>query len=175
MIDNLGEVRLFLFPKHQTESIQLPPTMKAFEPAIQRAHFTFHNIQQKSSHIVLPSLSDPCDFGLKWHDAHKVYQPILTKTYLHLNLSQNSAHPSGKLDAIVVDTDVTRIPWFTQRCVCVKTVKILQKNTKCLFKMRMMRSGPCYSHGNLLQTPEVEITVDYINISKGFEHISHRA
>ena len=52
--------------------------MKAFEPAIQRAHFTFHNIQEKSSHIVSPSLSDPCDFGLKWHDALKVYQPILT-------------------------------------------------------------------------------------------------
>ena len=47
------------------------------------------------------------------------------QTYLQLNLSQNSARASLKLDAIVVDADVTRIPRCVQRCVWVKTVKIL--------------------------------------------------
>ena len=46
---NLGELRWFLFSKYQTESIRLPPTMKAFEQTIQRAHFT--TLQWKSSHI----------------------------------------------------------------------------------------------------------------------------
>ena len=38
-IRNLSELRRLLFLKYQTESIWLPPTMKAFEQAIQRAHF----------------------------------------------------------------------------------------------------------------------------------------
>ena len=50
--------------------------MKAFDQAIQRAHFT--TLQCKSSHIASPNLPDPCDFGWKWDDAHKVYRPILT-------------------------------------------------------------------------------------------------
>ena len=75
-IKNLGELRWFLFSKYQTESIRLPPTMKAFEQAIQRAHFT--TLQWKSSHIASPNLPDPCNFGWKWDDADKVYQPILT-------------------------------------------------------------------------------------------------
>ena len=75
-ISNLGELKWFLFSKCQTESIRLPPTMKGFEEAIQRAHFT--TLQWKSSRIASPNLPDPCDFGWKWNDAHKVYQPILT-------------------------------------------------------------------------------------------------
>ena len=75
-IRNLGELRWFFYPKYQTESIRLPPTMKAFKQAIQRAQFT--TVQWKSSHIASANLLDACDFGCKWDDAHKVYQPILT-------------------------------------------------------------------------------------------------
>ena len=50
--------------------------MKAFEQAIQRVHFT--TLQWKSSNTASPNLHDPCDFGWKWDDAHKVYQRILT-------------------------------------------------------------------------------------------------
>ena len=31
-----------------------------------------------SHHIASANLPDACDFGCKWDDAHKVYQPILT-------------------------------------------------------------------------------------------------
>ena len=50
--------------------MQLPPTMRAFEQGIQRAHFT--SLQWKSSHIASPNLPDQCDFDWKWDDAHKV-------------------------------------------------------------------------------------------------------
>ena len=59
-INSLFELRWFLFSKYQTEPIRLPPTMKAFEQVIQRAHFT--TFQWKSSHIVSPNLPDLCDF-----------------------------------------------------------------------------------------------------------------
>ena len=36
-------------------------------------------------------------------------------------------------------------------------------------------SGSCYCNGNLSQIPEVEITIDHININKDFEHTSHQA
>ena len=75
-ISDLGELRWFLFLKHQIVSIRLPPTTKAFEQAIQRSHFT--TLQWKSSHITSPILPDPCDFHWKWDDAHKVNQTLLT-------------------------------------------------------------------------------------------------
>ena len=36
-------------------------------------------------------------------------------------------------------------------------------------------SGSCYFNRNLSQTPEVEIRVDHINVSKDFNQTSHRA
>ena len=79
-ISNFGELRWFLFLKYQTESIRLPRTMKAFEQAIQRAHFI--TLQWRSSPIASRNLPNPCDFGWKWDDVHKVYQPILTTNLL---------------------------------------------------------------------------------------------
>ena len=101
MISYLGELRWFSFSKYQTESIRLPPAMKAFEQAIQRAYFTI--LQWNSSHIASPNLPDPCDFGWKCGDTHKIYQPILTTNLPAPESIIDSAQISAKLDAIVVD------------------------------------------------------------------------
>lgn len=66
-ISYLGELRLFSFSKYQTELIRLPPAMKAFEQAIQRAYFT--TLQWNSSHIASPNLPDSCGFGSKCDNA----------------------------------------------------------------------------------------------------------
>ena len=54
--------------------------MKAFEQAIQRAYFI--TLQWRLPPIASPNLPNLCDFGWKWDDVHKVYQPILTTNLL---------------------------------------------------------------------------------------------
>ena len=75
-VTTLGELRWYLFAKYQHESTKLPPTRKAFEQKILRAHFTA--LQWKSSHISSPLLPDPNDFGWKWNDADCLYEPVMT-------------------------------------------------------------------------------------------------
>ena len=160
-ISNFGELRWFLFSKYQTESIRLPSTIKAFEQAIQGAHFT--NLQWKSSHIASPNLPDPCDFGWKWDDAHKVYQPILTK---------NLPAPECIIE---ISSRKCKTGCNSGRCRCHKNSLVCSEMFLCQNMSSSYDSGSCYCNGNLSQTPEVEITVDHINISKGFEPTSHQA
>ena len=60
-INDLGGLRWYLFTKYQYESSKLPPTKKAFEQMVLRAHYS--SLQWKSSHIPSPQLPNPNDFG----------------------------------------------------------------------------------------------------------------
>lgn len=75
-VSTLGQLRWYLFAKFQHESTKLPPTRKAFEQKILRAHYTA--LQWKSSHISNPSLPDPNLFGWTWSDANSLYEPVMT-------------------------------------------------------------------------------------------------
>ena len=84
--------------------------MKVFEQAIQTAHFI--TLQWKPSHNASTNLPDPCDFGWKWDDVYKVYQPILTTNLPAPESIIELARASAKLDAIVVDADVVTMCYF---------------------------------------------------------------
>ena len=53
-VTTLGALRWYLFSKNQTESNKLPPTRKAFQQMMIRAHFTA--MQWKSSYLQHPNL-----------------------------------------------------------------------------------------------------------------------
>ena len=75
-VATLGALRWYLFSKNQTESNKLPPTRKALQQMMMRAHFTA--MQWKSSHLQHPNLPDPNNYGWKWDLNREIFDPVMT-------------------------------------------------------------------------------------------------
>ena len=88
VVTDFGSLQWHLFSKYQLDSSKLPPpTQKVFEQMILRAHYTA--LQWKCSHIPFPVIPDPEEFGWKWNEDGKHYEPIMTNILLLMNQSFN--------------------------------------------------------------------------------------
>ena len=65
-----------MFSKCQYESEKLPPTESTLELKVLRAYYTA--LTWKSSHISSPILPNPEEYGWKWNDSNKTYDPVMT-------------------------------------------------------------------------------------------------
>ena len=75
-VTTLWALRWYLFSKNQTEFNKLPPTRKALQQMMMRAHFTA--MQWKSSHLQHPNLPDPNNYGWKWDLNREIFDPVMT-------------------------------------------------------------------------------------------------
>ena len=91
-VSDLAELRWRMFSKYQCESEKLPPTKSTLEQKILRAHYTA--LTWKSSHISSPILPNPEEYGWKWNDSNKTYDPVMTnnppapETIIELSMCQ---------------------------------------------------------------------------------------
>ena len=105
-INDLGGLRWYLFTKYQYESSKLPPTKKAFEQMVLRAHYTC--LQWKSSHIPSPQLPNPNDFSWNWNQDDKIYEPLMTTNPHAPDPSSNLVYVVARLLVKVEDVSVTK-------------------------------------------------------------------
>ena len=75
-VTTVGALRWHLLPIFQSESNRLPPTHKAFRQILIRAHLTA--LQWNSSHLPSPELTDPNEYGWKWDQTKKIFEPVMT-------------------------------------------------------------------------------------------------
>ena len=67
-INNLSDLRWYLFSKHQNDTEKLPPTMSALKYKIFRCHFV--TLVLRRSHLPKQSLPNPVDYGWRNYDSN---------------------------------------------------------------------------------------------------------
>ena len=73
-INDLGQLRWFMFSMYQTESNKLPPKLGALRYKIMRSHYIA--LVWGSSDKAKQCLPNPCQFG--WKDGGDIYDALMT-------------------------------------------------------------------------------------------------